>query len=333
MNNHAIHAHDDLAPAQPSAQELDHQLQKAALTLTQSPIQVHAATIAAIAGIEPQTFPLLWRPQADAAPEATAWLEAVCHIDQTVRDLAAREHPELASAAGLGALLVQLGPVWRRISPNVLAKMWIELASAPVPVPRTTVLELQHVAHWLLHAAPNPRRKDTCWQDDVEEALRSTLNPELHLRRHPAEWEHPHPQLAFAPFDLLPITSTSQLVEQSCRSHHHGALCSVKLAQACSLGLEAWWLGVPRFPGNEVDRVIALGIERDAPDAEWQAAHLYAPPGLRGHGQRAAQSLLARANQQLRIGRLHSLTGTLGASTRSLDKAFVAWLQSLRHTR
>lgn len=319
---HNFHANQGDAPM-----EWDTQLQKVAIAMVQRPPHLQPGMALVLGHLGHEAHRLLWRRSQDTLPHIDTWQEAVKILDQVVTVDGIAENAR-GTGDALTSLLTLIGHAWRRLDPRMLLKMLTLMQDQQGLAPRLLELEIRHVVHWLLASGGQGLPVESQWQEDVEAAQRWQFNAEIHLRRHPRQWQHAHPDLRFNTFDLMPICSSDQLIAPSCTAHHYGALCNVQVAEACAAGLEAWWLGTPRFQ-SETNQVVAIGLERASSDRNWAKAHVCAPPSLAGHGRIAANALLARANQKLRAHSLKQATLQLSASARSLDRQFIEWLKSL----
>jgi hypothetical protein len=200
----------------------------------------------------------------------------------------------------LDRLINMLHLAWRRVPPGLLKKMLLMLPPTG-SADRLLELQLQHVADW---SSTYKRRMSTApkrdWTVFVSAAMKRSHHDEIHLRTRNGTWEHPFANLRVAGFDLIAVCSDKQLAEAA---GHKGALCSSKVADACTRGTEAWWLvksalGVP-VPENRLPVDAAVSLIANA-DGSWSMGPVLAPPDCQHAAIQVARSLSAQAEVSLR---------------------------------
>lgn len=268
-------------------------------------------TLAILRSAPADVVPFLWQTQAAASVSPESFLDAV----QRFESLDGANLPSPGDELVHNALSI-LGYAWRALNPSALRQMVLQCMP---PVARLNFLEVKHVLTWLLHHADD-QLPELSFKEMLDSAMAWQYHDEIMLHKRPFRWPHAVGDVAHEVFRLVPLESTAQLLEQA--ENHQGQLCRMQLAEACSAGLEAWWLAYPKFsPPGWDPRPCAVGLSRPNVDSEWVEGHHAATPGWTGHAQSLANAVLLRANDARRLQNLHALAGDLASAPAGLLEA------------
>lgn len=252
------------------------------------------------------------------------WTDAACTADGTTAPVRAENFLQaldhlLPDAAAAGAtrlvpLLELLGQQWRRVPGLVLAAMALQLAAAGNR--DLVVLEIEHVAHWIVQTHRPLAECDRAWDELIQDALRWRFHDEIALRLAPSAWDFPLVALSVAGFRLTPITATAQLVDSQ---HHKGALCLATRRDACSAGVDAWLFAQPQLL-DVPEGLCLIGLIRPSVSDDWSETVHYAPVELQDLARRAALSIVASANAARGLARVRQLASGLSPVSRRVNE-------------
>lgn len=247
-----------------------------------------------------QVTRLLWHRTGDTQPETTAWLEAVDQLGRL------EPTPALVDGKSLRTVLSWIGMPWRAVAPGIVGAMATACAAAATPEAKELVhAEVRHVARWFLTVAPAVTPAPA-FRDLVERALAWEPDDEILMRQRPARWDDACPQVHFAGFDLQPLLSTADLVNAA---HHRGALCNLRVQDACAQGIEAWWLCLPEGESG-VEGKCVVGLGRTVAGDDWAVVSALAPPHLQDAVLGVAESIASQANTRWRLRELGQIINT-----------------------
>lgn len=215
-----------------------------------------ARTIDVLEHFGPDAVTELWRTDDGKLLSPTAFGASLSMLAQ----LAATPVGDKPGAIERLVLLVG-GPAFRRAPPVLMLRLLRHLEKRHCDR-RLAELTVVAIAGWAtsMEAPPATFLSEAPLSAMLTRALHWRPDDELALRRHPDWWPDPASGVAIAGFDLIPVTSTCQMLSAMGTSFQQ-ALCSMMRRDAMKAGAEAWW--AIRNGRNE-DVAGYAGILRDA---------------------------------------------------------------------